>query len=277
MTRVDSFPLPRLMALRDELSPVLRDLGSWARAFAERARRGDASLAVDEKSGPGDVVTFADAHVQRSLLPVLARLAPEAGVLGEEEGLDRRVALAPTWVIDPIDGTHNFVRDYPGFCVSVALVIGGESVLGVIYDAGEGSVYAAIRGAGAWRDGVALPRRAAIASEQALIGTNFTAASAANPAHVRLFGVLARRAAGIRSSGAACRDWCHLAAGRTDLFWQFGLQPWDVAAGIVLVREVGGAFALHPHAADWLAGPCDAFAGLPGLVAEAEDAWRSIA
>ena len=265
---MNPFPLPRLLHLRDQVSDAARTLGAWARTYAERARAGAGDLMVNEKSGPGDVVTFADAEVQRRLVVDLTQWAPEAGMLGEE-GLDARTPNAPTWVIDPIDGTQNYVHDYPGFCVSIALVVGGRSVLGVVYDAGQDRVYSAIDGAGAWRDGVRIARRGVVTMQQALIATNFTAPSIASTQHLAFFTTLARRAAGIRSSGAACRDWCLLADGRTDLFWQFGLQPWDLAAGMVLVREAGGRFVIHPHHDDWLAGPSDAFAGEAALVEEA--------
>jgi myo-inositol-1(or 4)-monophosphatase len=268
-----AFDLPRLFALKDVVVPQARGLGHWARAFAESARRGEGDLEVSAKTTPGDVVTFADAEVQRRLVEVLRAAAPEAGFIGEE-GLDAATAGAPTWVIDPIDGTHNYVRGYPGFCVSVALVFDGESVLGVIYDSVDDAVYWAVAGAGAWREGVRLRRAAQRPMAQALIGTNFTAASAASVVDQRVFAELARRAAGVRSSGAACRDWCLLASGRSDLFWQFGLKPWDVAAGAVLVREAGGAMVFAGDPPDWVRSPgLAAFAGEPALVDEAIAVW----
>jgi myo-inositol-1(or 4)-monophosphatase len=267
------FDLPRLLALKDVVAASARDLGHWARGFAERARLGDGDLEVSAKTTPGDVVTFADAEVQRRLVEVLRAAAPEAGLVGEE-GLDAAAPGAPTWVIDPIDGTHNYVRGYPGFCVSVGLVVDGESVLGVIYDSVDDAVYWAVAGAGAWRDGVRLLRGHERPMAQALVGTNFTAASAASAVDQRVFAELARRAAGVRSSGSACRDWCLLASGRSDLFWQFGLKSWDVAAGIVLVREAGGAMVFAGAPADWVRAPgLAAFAGGRELVEEAIAVW----
>jgi len=264
-----TFDAERLLALKDVASAHARALGRWATTFAERARSGDGDLGQTTKTSPGDMVTFADAEVQRRLVVALREAAPEVGFVGEE-GLDESVPGAPTWVIDPIDGTHNFVRGYPGFCVSVGLVVDDEAVLGVIYDASEDAVYWAVRGGGAWREAERLTRGEAHAMSHALISSNFTAASARSPRDQAVFAELARRSAGVRSSGAACRDFCHFAAGRTDLFWQFGLKAWDVAAGVVLVREAGGAFVFAGAPTDWLRAPgLTVFAGEPGLVDEA--------
>jgi myo-inositol-1(or 4)-monophosphatase len=269
------FDLPRLLALKEAVVPLARDLGHWARDFAERARGGDGDLEVSSKTTPGDVVTFADAEVQRRLVTALRELAPGVGFVGEE-GLDASTPGAPTWVLDPIDGTHNYVRGYPGFCVSVGLVVGGESVLGVIYESVDDAVYAAVRGGGAWRDAVRLTRPPQRPLEEALIGSNFTAESAGSATDQRVFAELARRAAGVRSSGAACHDWCLLASGRSDLFWQFGLKSWDVAAGAVLVREAGGVVTFADAPTDWVRAPGLAvFAGQPGLVDDAIEVWRS--
>ena len=259
----------RLLALADNVVGHARDLGRWARDFARRARAGDADLGVSSKTSPGDVVTFADAEVQRRLVSALRSLAPEVGFVGEE-GLDEAEVGAPTWVIDPIDGTHNFVRGYPGFCVSIGLVVEGESRLGVIYDEVEDAVYWAVRGHGAWREGERLRRGASRDMANALIGTNFTADSARSDRDQRVFVELSRRSAGVRASGAACRDFCHLASGRSDLFWQFGLKSWDVAAGVVLAAEAGCAVAFADAPADWVrADALATFVGEPALVEEA--------
>lgn len=270
------YDAPRLLALKDVASERARALGRWARDFAARARAGDGDLGVSSKTSPGDVVTFADAEVQRRLVASLRAAAPEIGFVGEE-GLDESTPGAPTWVIDPIDGTHNFVRGYPGFCVSIGLVVEGDSVLGVIYDSVEDAVYWAVRGEGAWRDDVRLRRDAPRDLAHALVGTNFTSNSADTEVDRRVYFEIVRRAAGVRESGACCRDFCHLAAGRTDLFWQFDLRPWDVAAGICLVQEVGGSVSLGDAPADWVRAPgMVLFAGEPDLVAEAEAVWRAV-
>ncbi len=257
-----------LLAIKDGLVPRVRDLGRWALDLSERDARGEADLDVRAKTGFGDVVTYADVEVQRRLAEALRADHPTFGFLGEE-GLDDRRGEAPTWVIDPIDGTHNFVRRYPGFCVSVGLVVAGEPVLGVIYDSVSDDVCWAVAGAGAWRDGVRLRLTAPRDLAHALVTTNFVPASNDDEVRRTLFWDVARRAAGVRASGSACRDLCLIAAGRLDLFWQFGLHAWDVAAGAVIIREAGGVVAFANDPADWLrAGGLSVYAGGPALVAE---------
>jgi len=271
-----AFDRDRLLALKDVAAGHARELGHWARDFAERARAGDGDLEVSSKTSPGDVVTFADAEVQRRLVAALGAAAPGVGFVGEE-GLDASVPGAPTWVIDPIDGTHNFVRGYPGFCVSIGLVVDGDSVLGVIWDSVDDAVYWAVRGGGAWRDDTRLRRPEPRPLEQALVGTNFTSTSARSAVDQAVFYEIVRRAAGVRESGACCRDFCHFVSGRTDLFWQFELKSWDVAAGVCLVREAGGAVVLGDAPDDWVRAPgLSLFAGEPALVDEAERVWRRV-
>ncbi len=263
------------LAIKDQVVSAVRELGRWAGSFAREARAGDGNLGTTTKTSPGDMVTFADAEVQRRLVVVLQRLLPGAGFVGEE-GLDEGAGAEATWVIDPIDGTHNFVRGYPGFCVSVGLVVSGESVMGVIYDSVEDAVYWAVRGHGAWREDERLERAAPRDFAHALIGTNFTAASARSTVDQRVFTELARRSAGVRSSGSACRDFCLYAEGRTDLFWQFGLHSWDVAAGAALVLEAGGEVTFADAPDDWLrAEGLSTFAGEPALVQAALEVWRA--
>ena len=270
-----AFDTPRLLELKGVAVQHARELGRWARDYAARARAGEDDLGVSSKTTPGDVVTLADAEVQRRLVAVLGAAAPGVGFVGEE-GLDDGEPGAPTWVIDPIDGTHNFVRGYPGFCVSIGLVIAGESVLGVIYDSVDDAVYWAVRGAGAWRDDVRLHRGPTRDLAHALVGTNFTSRSARRDVDQGVFVEMVRRAAGVRESGACCRDFCHFAAGRTDLFWQFDLGSWDVAAGLCLVREAGGVALLGDAPVDWVRSPgLTLFAGEAALVAEAERVWRA--
>jgi myo-inositol-1(or 4)-monophosphatase len=262
--------LDALLAAKDVVVPLARDLGRFAAQESAAFRRGEGDLGVHAKTSPGDVVTIVDEEVQRRLAAALRSAFPGYGFVGEE-GLDEGDHGAPTWVVDPIDGTHNFVRDYPGFCVSVGLVERGVSVLGVIYDSVDGEVSWAVRGGGAWREGRRLQTRPVAALSHALVTTNVTAESAADPLHREVFWEIAGHAAGIRASGSACRDFCLVASGRLDLFWQLGLRAWDVAAGIVLVQEAGGVVAFAGAPRDWVrAGPLALFAGAPALVADAK-------
>lgn len=256
-----------LLSIKDVVVRLAREVGEWAKERHDLHHSGASEFSVDVKSVPGDVVTEVDVESQRRIVERLSAEYPSFRLLGEE-GLSQVSGGGPIWVIDPIDGTHNFVRGYPSFCVSIGLVDGGESVLGVIYDVGQDAVYWAVRGQGAWREGQRVrltPRPLA----NALISTNFTAASSGNLGHRDFFVEVAHGSAGVRASGSACRDFCFVADGRVDLFWQFGLRAWDVAAGLVLVREAGGATHFLNGTEGWMeGGPLDLLVGAPSLLEE---------
>lgn len=270
----------QLLQIKDQVVPLAREVGRWAKGRHDLHHGGKSQLAVNVKTVPGDVVTEVDVEAQRRIVQELRELFPSFGLLGEEDLLDLgkpgnetdpnpETAAAPLWVIDPVDGTHNFVKGYPSFCVSIGLVEEGRSVLGVIYDAGTDAVYWAVQGEGAWREDerISLTPRPL---DQALIATNFTPVSRGNIGHRDFFVGLAERSAGVRASGSACRDFCFVAEGTVDLFWQFGLRAWDVAAGIVLVREAGAEVRVLNAADDWLTGgPIDMVVAAPMLVDEA--------
>ncbi|CAN5783683.1 inositol monophosphatase family protein [soil metagenome] len=265
-----------LLAMKELVAPLVRDAGHWAKGESDREQAGTHDLGVRTKTGPGDVVTLADALVQRRLAEALRDAYPGFAFVGEE-GLDEGGPEAPTWVIDPIDGTHNFVRAYPGFCVSVGLVEGQESVFGAIYDSVTDTVTWAVRGGGAWCDGRRLQVRPADELANSLVATNVIPASAADPAQREVFWRLVGGAAGSRSSGAACRDFCLVASGKLDLFWQFGLRSWDVAAGVVIVREAGGRVTFAGDPVDWVrGGGLSCFAGAEALVVQAVDLARDL-
>lgn len=274
-------PLPpltsaQLGAIKDLVVPLAAEVGRWARRRQLDHHAGREDLGVSTKTSPGDVVTLVDVESQRRLAAALKEAHPGFGLLGEE-GLWEAGGGAPVWVIDPIDGTHNFVRDYPGFCVSVGLVQGGESVLGVIYDSASDSVYWAYHGGGAWHE----DRRLRLAQDRplshALITTNFTEPMREDGRLAEFFGRVSGGSAGVRASGSAARDLCFVADGRVDLFWQFGLAAWDVAAGAVIVREAGGVFELWGRPADWLtAKRISVVAGTPRVVAEVGEVARGL-
>lgn len=241
-----SLSLSALLSIKRQVASLARELGRWAKERSDAHQRGDFDLGTHAKTAPGDVVTEIDVEVQRRLVGALGAAYPTFGMLGEEDlghakGTD---FSGPTWVIDPIDGTQNFVRDYPGFCVSIGLVDNGESVLGVIYDASTDATFWAVKGGGAWRNDARLHVAADKALDHAVLTTGLTTGSEANPLQQPVFAELTARSAGMRQSGSSCRDLCFAASGKVDLFWQFGIRAWDVAAGIVLVTEAGGIVAL---------------------------------
>lgn len=188
---------------------------------------------------PIDLVTQVDLASEAVIRAVLGVATPEIPVLGEEQGGPWE---APTrWIVDPLDGTTNFVHDFPFYCVSIALQVDGRLELGVIYDPVHERLYEAVRGEGATRDG----QRIRVSSQgelgQALLVSGFAYDRRERADfYLRYVRAFLERAQGFRRTGSAALDLCHVASGQLDGYWEFGLKPWDVAAGALLVQEAGG-------------------------------------
>lgn len=191
--------------------------------------------------GPGDFVSAADRRADGIIIEALGKARPGYGFLTEESGTIAGSDGTHRWIVDPLDGTTNFLHGIPIFAISIALEREGELVAGVIYNPAMNELFAAERGSGAYFNDRRMrvsarrdPATAVIASGSASIGT---------PSRVR-FPVEAaaalREVAGVRETGSAAIDLAWLGAGRLDGYWQHGLSPWDVAAGMVIVREAGG-------------------------------------
>lgn len=201
-------------------------------------------LQISEK-GPGDFVSHADIKAERTLRAELARTRPEYGFLGEEGG-ETKGDGHNRWIVDPLDGTTNFLHGVPHFAISIGLERDGEIFAAVIYQPISDELFWAEKGSGAYVDTPnARSRRLRVSGRKdparALIGTGIPHIGKGNHAayHAKLAAVT-ERTAGVRRWGAASLDLAFVAAGRFDAFFEFGLAPWDVAAGILLVREAGG-------------------------------------
>ncbi len=227
-------------ALRDLAEQVARSAGDLVRtAAAGRVR------VEDTKSSPSDVVTSADRAAEALLRDLLGRARPDDGILGEEgTGAAGRSGL--TWVLDPIDGTVNFVYGIRAYAVSVAVVEGtpgraGEwsPVAGCVHDAATGETWTAGRGLGAAVDGVPLRDAPPPALDGALVGTGFGYLSDRRRAQARVVADLLPRVRDIRRIGAASLDLCHVAAGRLDAYYERGLNVWDFAAAALVATESG--------------------------------------
>jgi len=201
-------------------------------------------LQVSEK-GPGDFVSHADIKAERTLRAELSRTRPEYGFLGEEGG-ETKGDGRNRWIVDPLDGTTNFLHGVPHFAISIGLEREGEIIAGVIYQPISDELFWAEKGNGAFIDTPnARSRRLRVSGRKdparGLVATGIP--HIGKGGHAAYFGKLAavtERTAGIRRWGAASLDLAFVAAGRYDAFFEFGLQPWDVAAGLLLVREAGG-------------------------------------
>lgn len=195
----------------------------------------------------GDFVSRADVDAQEAALGVIADRHPDHRLLAEEgdpdaEGATLRSAGAtPVWVVDPIDGTTNFLHGNPMYAVSVAVAVEGRPVVGVVASAPTSERWWAIRGGGAWKNGRPVRVAPHRDLERCLISTGFPFRTLDQlELYLAQLGAVLRGTSGVRRGGAAALDLAWLAEGRYDAFWELFLNPWDFAAGIVLIEEAGG-------------------------------------
>lgn len=238
-----------------ELREVAERLVGEAASFVRRRRRElfatgpvDAGRsAVRTKSGPTDPVTLADTETEQLIRDRLAELRPGESILGEEGGGE--AGAGPVrWVVDPIDGTVNFVYGIPAYAVSVGVHLDGVAVAGAVADVAGGEVYSAATGMGAHCEtaGVRRPLRCSGATELslALLGTGFGYDPRRRAAQAALVAKMLPRVRDIRRIGSAALDLCLVAAGRLDAHYEHGLNEWDWAAGAVIAAEAGALVAL---------------------------------
>ena len=199
-------------------------------------------LQVDSK-GENNFVTEIDRKAEQEIVYHLQKAYPDHAFLGEESGATGNADSPYQWVIDPIDGTTNFIRGIPHFAVSIACLHKGQIEHAVILDPIRREEFTASRGRGAQLNGRRIRVTMRNSLEGALIGTGIPFKARAEehiPAYMRSLEAVAAETAGIRRAGAASLDLAYVAAGRLDAFWEIGLNKWDIAGGILLVREAGG-------------------------------------
>ncbi len=195
-------------------------------------------LKVDQK-GKNDYASEVDRTAEREIINIIKTAYPDHGILAEESGVQEGNDFV--WVIDPLDGTTNFLHGFPQYAVSIALKHKGKIEVGVIYDPLRDELFSAKRGGGAMLNSRRLRVTNQTSLKGALIGTGFPFKSNLHmDAYLAMFRTLATDSAGIRRAGAAALDLAYVAAGRLDGFWEIGLMEWDMAAGILLIKEAGG-------------------------------------
>jgi myo-inositol-1(or 4)-monophosphatase len=212
------------------------------------------------KGARRDLVTAADAAAERIVVGGLLREFPAHAILAEEGALTPRGRASSAsefvWVVDPLDGTTNFVHGLPYYCVAIGLVHRGEPVVGVVHAPELGATYHAVRGGGAFRNDVPIAVSDTAELADALLATGFSYVRD-EPGRDDNTGRLRRalhRCRDVRRYGSAQLDFCLTAAGAVDAFWEVYLQPWDVAAGTAILREAGGKVTDLVGGADWLHG-----------------------
>jgi len=225
------------------LVDVAEALAREAGALILDGRRRHVSVAAT-KSSAQDVVTAMDLASEALLRRRLAELRPDDGILGEEEGFQAGTS-GITWVVDPIDGTVNYLYGLPAYAVSVAAVVGPPqpatwtALAGCVFAPEDGRTYTAGRGLGARLDGRVLQVNAARTLIDSLVGTGFGYTASRRTSQARIVAELLPRVRDIRRVGSAALDLCTLAAGGLDLYYERGLQPWDLAAGALVAQEAG--------------------------------------
>ncbi|MEA3463229.1 MAG: inositol monophosphatase family protein [Bacteroidota bacterium] len=210
-----------------------------AAAYVRKQHENRTELAIEEK-GRQNFVTEVDKHAEEILVSGLSELLPEAGFIAEE-GTSNKIGQLYNWVIDPVDGTTNFIHGVFPFAISVGLTENKEVVAGIVYEFGLNEYFYAWKGGGAWLNGSPLRVSQAARVEQSLIATGFPYT---NFTYLEQFmhsmDYFMKNSHGLRRLGSAATDIAYVACGRYDGFYEYGLNPWDVAAGMLLVREAGG-------------------------------------
>ncbi len=231
------------MALRSAIINVM------AMAADEAGKRlirdfGEVENLQVSRKGPADFVSNADLKAERTLRKILSKAHPDFGFLMEESGSHVGRDERHRWIVDPLDGTTNFLHGLPHFCISIALERDGQVVAGIIYDPVKDELFWAERGLGAYVNETRMRVSGRTRMADALFATGIPFLGVQDGEGHRRFldqlGNVMAGCAGVRRFGSAALDLAYVAAGRYDGFWENGLHPWDVAAGVLLVRESGG-------------------------------------
>jgi myo-inositol-1(or 4)-monophosphatase len=223
------------------MQPMLNTAVRAARSAGDMILRSSDNighLKVDQK-GKNDYASEVDRMAEREIINIIKAAYPEHSILAEESGMHQGNDFV--WVIDPLDGTTNFLHGFPQYAVSIALKHKGRIEVGVVYDPLRDELFTAKRGGGAMLNSRRLRVTNQTSLKGALIGTGFPFKTDLHmDAYLGMFRAIATDSAGIRRAGAAALDLAYVAAGRLDGFWEIGLMEWDMAAGILLVKEAGG-------------------------------------
>src|SRR5713226_7306202 len=211
---------------------IAREAGALLTTWFERR------VTVETK-GEYDLVTEADRSSERLVVERLRTHFPSHGIVAEEGG-GHESASEFRWYVDPLDGTTNFAHAFPMFNVTLGLERAGELIAGVVYDPLHGEMFTAERGSGAWLNNRRIHVSQAKRLADSLESTGFPSRKRHHNVNIHFYHQMAMASHGVRRTGSAAIDLAYVASGRLDAFWEFGLNPWDMAAGILLVSEAGG-------------------------------------
>jgi len=192
-----------------------------------------------EYKGDADLVTKADRASESLIVEHVRQRWPDHDLIGEE-GSRTETGSDYRWYIDPLDGTTNFAHGYPVFCVSLGLDFRGERIAGVVYDPNRDEMFAAAKRSGTTLNGKPARVSKTPRLQESLIATGFPSHKRHKNPNINFYHQLTLRSHGVRRAGSAALDLCYVACGRYDAFWEFNLNPWDTAAGVLIVQEAGG-------------------------------------
>ncbi len=238
------------------LHPMLNIAIKAARAAGSLINRAALDLEVLKvgQKGPNDYVSEVDQAAENAIIDVLLEAYPGHAILAEESGRERGAKHSEyVWIIDPLDGTTNFIHGFPVYAVSIALAFKGKVEQAVVYDPTRNDMFYASRGRGAFLNDRRLRVSKRTRISDSLIGTGFPFRKGDNfKRYVKMFEEVMQSCAGLRRPGAAALDLCYVAAGYYDGFFETGLNPWDIAAGSLMITEAGGLIGNFTGEADFL-------------------------
>ncbi len=224
------------MELMDEITNA-----AWQAARVIKAGAEDRGALTWESKGTSDFVSDVDRNAEHAIADWLLELYPEATIIGEELSPDEVILEGMTFIVDPIDGTTNYLHGYPEYAVSIGAYDNGEALAGLVLNVPTGDLYTATRQGGARRNGEPIHVSSITDPALALVGTGFPFKHLEYvDRYMSQFEEVLRGTAGVRRAGSAALDLATVAAGQFDAFWELGLSPWDVAAGILIIQEAGG-------------------------------------
>ena len=250
-----------------------------AGAIINRAALDRTKLEIRAKN-KNDFVTQVDRAAENAIIDIIRQAFPDHAILGEETGVSDGKGKAAgakaeyRWIIDPLDGTTNFIHGFPQYCVSIALYHRGVAAHGVIYDPLKNELFTASKGSGAFLDDRRIRVSKCVNLKDALVGTGIPFKEVGSvDRYLRQLKEIMLNSSGVRRAGAAALDLAYVACGRLDGFWEMGLSRWDMAAGSLLVKEAGGLVGGLTGEDDWYESG-DIVAGTPKVFAQLIEALR---
>jgi myo-inositol-1(or 4)-monophosphatase len=230
--RMTSLPNNNHESFLPAMSAIAREAGALLMHYFHQ------HLKIEYK-GDADLVTAADRASEKLIRERITEKWPGHDVLGEEQGLNDQ-GSDHRWYVDPLDGTTNFAHGFPVFCVSMGLEHKGRRIAAVIYDPTRDELFSAEQGSGAHLNGETIHVSKTPTLQECLLATGFPSHKRHKNPNIYFYHQITLRSHGVRRAGSAALDLCNVASGRFDGFWEFNLNPWDTAAGVLIVEEAGG-------------------------------------